>query len=343
MMEVSRQEEIQQVGMRRPHLVILGAGASRAAFPNGERNGNRLPLMTDFASIVPVQEVFSEMGIPLESSNFESAYSEIASDPALAAHREKLERIIYDYFAALELPERPTIYDHLLLGLREKDVVATFNWDPFLIQAARRNTLLNGRQPFLCFLHGNVSAGYCHKDKVHGVRGARCSRCGKQFSPSRLLYPVAEKGYDQDPLIADNWRLLSQALEEAFMVTIFGYSAPLSDASAITLLRKAWGTPKKRSLEQFEIIDIRPEKELAKSWKSFIHTHHYEVHPDVRASWLFRHPRRTGEAYINQYLEAKFIEDNPIPETDSLEELWNWFEPLLKAEDIARETSRREG
>jgi hypothetical protein len=332
MIEVSREEEIQQIRMRRRHLVILGAGASRAAFPKGERNGNRLPLMADFANIVPVQEVFGELDIPLKGRNFESAYSEIASNPALTSHRERLEGIIYDYFAALELPDRPTIYDYLLLSLRKKDVVATFNWDPFLIQAVRRSPLFNGRLPRLCFLHGNVLAGYCHEDKIHGVRGARCSRCGRRFSPSKLLYPIAEKGYDQDPMIADNWRLLGKALEDAFMVTIFGYSAPMSDASAITLLRKAWGTPTKRSLEQFEIIDVRPEKELAKSWKAFIHTHHYKVHPDVRSSWLFKHPRRTGEAYINQYLEAKFIEDNPIPEADSLEELWDWFEPLLQAE-----------
>ncbi len=339
MNEMSRQEEINQIAMGRRHVVILGAGASRAAFPNGERNGKRLPLMADFADIVPVREVFSELGIPQEGkNNFESTYSEIASDPAKAPYRERLENIIFDYFSSLNLPSAPTIYDYLLLSLRKKDVVATFNWDPFLIQAARRNDPLNGRLPFICFLHGNVMSGYCHTDKVHGVRGASCSKCNRPFSPSRLLYPIADKGYDQDPAIADSWRLLSRALEEAFMVTIFGYSAPTSDASAVTLLRKAWGTSSKRSMEQFEIIDVRPEKDLAKSWKSFIHSHHYEVHPSFMESWIFKHPRRTGEAYINQYIEAKFIEDNDIPKTNSLEELWQWFEPLFLTEDRANKT-----
>lgn len=32
-LEVSAQQEIQQLCMERPHVVILGAGASRAAFP----------------------------------------------------------------------------------------------------------------------------------------------------------------------------------------------------------------------------------------------------------------------------------------------------------------------
>ena len=38
-MEVSIREEINQIRMERPHVVILGAGASYAAFPNGDKNG----------------------------------------------------------------------------------------------------------------------------------------------------------------------------------------------------------------------------------------------------------------------------------------------------------------
>jgi hypothetical protein len=30
-----------------PHVVILGAGASRAAFPNGDAKEKRLPLLVD--------------------------------------------------------------------------------------------------------------------------------------------------------------------------------------------------------------------------------------------------------------------------------------------------------
>jgi hypothetical protein len=39
----------------RPHVVILGAGASLAAFPNGDRNGRRLPLMKDFVDVVALR------------------------------------------------------------------------------------------------------------------------------------------------------------------------------------------------------------------------------------------------------------------------------------------------
>ena len=38
-MEVSIEQEINQIEVGKPHLVILGAGASYAAFPNGDKNG----------------------------------------------------------------------------------------------------------------------------------------------------------------------------------------------------------------------------------------------------------------------------------------------------------------
>jgi len=35
-----------------PHVVILGAGASKAAFPDGDKNRNPLPLLDDLPNIV---------------------------------------------------------------------------------------------------------------------------------------------------------------------------------------------------------------------------------------------------------------------------------------------------
>ena len=124
------------------------------------------------------------------------------------------------------------------------------------------------------------------------------------------------------------------------MFTIFGYSAPKSDRNAVQLLRRAWGSSQKRSLEQFEIIDIKDGESLHESWKSFIHTHHYEIHADFFDSWIANHPRRTGEAYWDQYMEAAFIENNPVTRTKRLDELWRWFEPLVQAESAPRMNRR---
>lgn len=100
-------------------------------------------------------------------------------------------------------------------------------------------------------------------------------------------------------------------------------------------MKDAWGNVADRRLEQTEVIN-RPGSDhdkLRETWSPFIHTHHYEIHDSFWESWSAKHPRRTLEAFINQYLEAKFIEDNPIPnDLGTIEELVAWFEPLFAAE-----------
>lgn len=153
-----------------------------------------------------------------------------------------------------------------------------------------------------------------------------------------LLYPISEKNYEQHPAIRTAWQEIRSAFKDAFMVTVFGYGTPRSDRGAIELLRQAWGTWETREFEQFEMIDIRDERTLVQNWQPFI-THHYEVHRDFYESWIARHPRRTGEAYWNQYLRAAFIDDNPIPRCLGFNDLWSWYEPLLQAERQARESA----
>ena len=65
----------------------------------------------------------------------------------------------------------------------------------------------------------------------------------------------------------------------------------------------------------------------------FIHTHHYEAHSNFYDSWIANHPRRTGEAYINQYIDAMFIDNNPIPKDLHFPDLWDWFERLQEVEN----------
>ncbi len=120
----------------------------------------------------------------------------------------------------------------------------------------------------------------------------------------------------------------------AFMITIFGYSGPKTDQEAIGAMQEAWGDNNKRKMEQTAVI-IAPtqhEDEARENWDKFIHTHHYEIQKDFYDSWIANHPRRTGEAYWNQYMEAKFIENNPIPKDLDFPDLWKWFEQFKKAE-----------
>ncbi len=124
------------------------------------------------------------------------------------------------------------------------------------------------------------------------------------------------------------WKDLIYLMNRAFMITIFGYGAPKSDMRAVELMKKGWGNKIKRNMEQTEIIDKKPEKELRSTWNPFIHTHHYEVHDNFYDSWIANHPRRTGEAYLNQYYYGNFIENNPIPKDADFPDLWEWYEKL---------------
>lgn len=337
----SKQAEMKQVEVSRPHVVILGAGASLAVLPNGDCTGRKLPLMDNLVAELGLETLVARSGMDFGSNNFEAIYSKLFEDDIQIALREQIESLVYGYFSALQLPNHPTIYDHLLLSLREKDVVATFNWDPLLIQAYRRNGLKGGfKLPRLLFLHGNVAVGHCEQDHVVGTVGTACSRCGQPFSPTRLLYPIAQKDYQSGKYIASQMGELQIHLKSAFMVTIFGYGAPESDIEAVRLLKSAWGNVNDREMEQIEIIDVKDEDELDRTWRPFIHTHHRDIHTrssnppaDFYNSWIANHPRRTGEAWMNQYCLNRCVEHNPVPQELSFEKLWGWFRQLTEFEE----------
>jgi len=330
---VSIEKEINQVEISAPHIVILGAGASYASFPNGDKNGKKLPLMNNLIEILQLEKLLQRTELQFFTSNFEEIYDLIYKDESLNDIRYELEKAVYDYFNSLSISDEPTIYDHLVLSLREKDVIATFNWDPFLIQAYVRNGKRGFKLPHLIFLHGNVAVGLCEKDKVVGVMGKKCTHCNEYLKPSKLLYPISEKNYHQNSFIKDQWDELQNALKKCFMITIFGYGAPKSDISAIDLMKSAWGDVAQRSMEQTEIIDIRDEDDLENVWKPFIHTHHREFHQDFYSSFIANHPRRTGEAYYNQYYLAHFIDNNPLPKDANFHDLWSWYKKLQDIEN----------
>ena len=326
-MEASAAEEIKQVKMEKPHVVILGAGASFAAFKNGDKNGKKLPLMNNFIETLGIEELVNKTDIKFTSTNFEDIYSAIHERADLVDARAELEDIVHDYFSSMRLPDEPTIYDHLVLSLRPKDTIATFNWDPFLAQAIERN-MGHFKPPMSLYLHGNVKMGSCKDNHHMGLNGTFCKTCRQPIEPSKLLYPVGEKNYHHDEFISTQWDMLGTELKNAFMVTIFGYGAPSSDASAVDLFKSAWGSVNDRNMEELEIIDIREEEDIRDTWSPFIHSHHYRVEQDFYDSWIANHPRRTGEAYINQFLMAKFIENNPLPKNSDFNALWNWYKGL---------------
>lgn len=334
--EVSVEEEIASPFHGKPHVLLLGAGASRAALPDGDKNGRPIPLLRDVAAQLNLEAYFPKKLQKLAKEDFESAYSKLI-DLGQNKTVEELNSKIRGYFLQLELPDEPNLYDVINLSLRDKDAIFTFNWDPFLLQSRIRLASLGitTKFPKLFFLHGNVMVGFCEKDATSGLVGRNCSRCGEPFVPSQLLFPVEHKDYQSDPFIRNEWDAANHYLKGCFMFTAFGYSAPTTDKEAIELLKNGWGDAEERSMEQTEIIN-RPgadKDKLRETWDPFIHTHHYDILESFYESFIAKHPRRSIEAYWNQYWEAKFISNNKVPEKfDTFGDLAKWFKPLVDAE-----------
>lgn len=332
-------ELIRDTRIGRPNVVLLGAGASKAAFPEGDRNGKKLPLMVDFVETIGLSSLLQEQGIRYANRNFEEIYSELYEDTRYRPIIEIIKDKVWQYFIQLGLPPYPTLYDHLVLSLRDKDWIATFNWDPFLYLACWRNHQ-RAKLPHVLYLHGNVAVGYCPNDNIKGWVKSKCSKCGNGLTPTKLLYPIRQKGYSQDSFIKAEWETFKGALSSAYILTIFGYGAPQSDVEAIELMKGAWGDKYQRNIEQIEIIDIKGEEELRDTWKNFIHTHHYSVTNDFYKSSLALFPRRTCEAEWNYSMPKKlaFYPQNPIPRNLEFEDLWEWYSPLIEAENKKAQT-----
>lgn len=329
---VSKEELANLVLSDKPHVVILGAGASRAVCPNGDKNGKKLPLMSDLVNSLGLESKLKEWDVD-PNQNFEDIFSCLYEKEEFDKTRE-LENIIRTYMDQLRLPDNPTIYDHLVLSLRDKDLIASFNWDPLLLHAYHRNSNRGIELPKLGFLHGNVRQGFCEEHKRVNYLGAICEQCKKPLKPTQLLYPIEKKNYTENEVIRIQWNRLTVYLEHAFMLTIFGYSGPKTDKEAIDLIKKQWTT--KRFLDDTNIITRQKGDEVYEHWKQLINSHHYSIHDDFYESELANHPRRTFENSWTNNAKAEFTEENPIPKNMNFPELWKWYHQFTNAENDFR-------
>lgn len=322
----------------RPHVVLLGAGASVAAIPNGDKNGKKISAMKGFVEKLGMQDTIASVKLKTTSDNLEDIYMEMSSRNDCDQQKEQLEKAIEKYFIEFELPNQPTAYDFLLLSLTKKDLVATFNWDPLLVDAYMRCSEITTNLPQLAFLHGNIAIATCEEDNVLGIPSRICSHCGKILKKVPLLYPIKEKNYENNPYIASSWKQLGQYLKQAYRLTIFGYSAPKSDVAAIFMLKEAWGKVDDRNLEEVEIIDIRPEDEVIESWSDFIHTHHYSVVDNIFKSALGKFPRRTCELLFDNTQKNKWMYGGRgFSDKMNFDDLRNYLKKLIVNEESGAE------
>ena len=285
---------------QRPHLVILGAGASKDSMPNGDAEGRPLPVMNEFISTLGLTDYIGRIeGVP-KTDNIEDVYSWLANQEQFAEERFVVENEIREYFSNITLPNTLTKYDLLVLSLRQKDCIATFNWDGLLVQAYQRMQKITSDLPQMVFLHGNVEVGYCPKCNTYGYWFAKCHKCGEQLREVPLLYPVKNKNYQKDEFISEQWKILDDYISKAALITIYGYSAPKTDIEAINIIKKAFarlGTPR-----YFDIVEIieHPKfdtKNISEAWLdlSEMARDHLELRRSVFDSYMFKNPRRSLE------------------------------------------------
>src|ERR1700691_42003 len=97
--DVTVDDEVASLIMERPHVVLLGAGASKAALPDGDKHGKPLPLMRDVTEDLALADLFPGDLQALASDDFEAAYFELVErgDPSVA----ELDDRIANYFGWL--------------------------------------------------------------------------------------------------------------------------------------------------------------------------------------------------------------------------------------------------
>lgn len=319
--------EIDNGLLQDPHVVIIGAGASKAACPNGDRNGKVIPLLKSVCEIDGISECLETYDFDqclLE--DFELLFSRLYEDETKRDLVEQLETIVRAYFEQLELPKTVTLYDYLLLSLTSKDVVISFNWDPFLMQAFIRNRS-DGNLPYLLFPHGNVAVYYCALQKTAFAFDNNicdfCHDCEEKMQPMKLLYPIGDKDYAEDPLIRSAWAEAEQYLSRAAGVTIFGYGAPDTDQEALKLLKKYFKESHIDEIAPFEVINLpSAQREQEAKWKEISSDRMFVYLNDFKDSMLWRSPRVSLEALFDAILQQQpRPADQSFREFDSLEEL----------------------
>ena len=65
--------------VNRPHVVILGAGASVATIPDGDKFGVKCPVMNNAIETLGLQDIVDKANLQTKSPNLEDIYSEMYS------------------------------------------------------------------------------------------------------------------------------------------------------------------------------------------------------------------------------------------------------------------------
>lgn len=325
--------DLEKIYCRRPHVVIVGAGASKAVM------GKLCPTMNEAIGQIGLDKLLKGITLQTKSHNLEDIYSELYRRGNECKNvRLAMEETLYTYFSNVHLPDSMTIYDQLILSLTKKDCIISFNWDGLLIEAYNRVSKITRNKPEMFFLHGNVGAGVCEQCMTLGPISNHCSRCGKPLSRVPLLYPIEQKDYNSNIFIRDQWIGARDYIARAGEVTIFGYSAPSSDKEASEILKSAYS--QHEGVHKYDYVEIieRPGfnyDEISDTWKYFFSQTNY--HADIVDSFydssLAIAPRRTIQYKYKQFIEGWWGQPKiSFSDNGTFESTKKLLKPLLENE-----------
>lgn len=286
-----------------PHVVIVGAGASIAAC-SVDKNGMQVPLLKNIHNILGMTDELKKYNFSDdEMQDFELLYSNIYNKPEYSYLQMYLENGVREYFKKLTIPDEITMYDYLILSLTEKDAIISFNWDPFLMQAYRRN-LSVGNLPILIFPHGNVGMGICEECHTMGYADTLCTECYKEYSDMPLLFPIGKKDYQSHDIIKYQWKLAKEYLAKAAGITVYGYGVPETDREAYELMKEAYTKSNIKDIAPFTIINLLSEKQTQMDkWKELLDDKMVIFAEKFEDTILWRNPRVSLEHLFDAILQ----------------------------------------
>ncbi|MBD5157185.1 MAG: hypothetical protein HDT13_06095 [Butyrivibrio sp.] len=314
-----------------PHVVIIGAGASIAACKI-DKNGKEVPILKNIHNVLGLTYEIEQYDFSDEQmADFEKLFSDIYGKKEYVDLQAKLEHEVCDYFSKLVIPDTPTLYDYLILSLTEKDAIISFNWDPFLIQAYRRNIIV-GNLPELIFPHGNSGVGLCYDCKLKGYANCLCPNCFKDLEQMPLLYPIGKKDYNSKLIIKNEWNRARDVLSRAAGITVYGYGAPVTDIEAVELMKSANNISRMKDIAPFTIINLASnEEEQRKKWSDFydvdmmLYCNHFEE------TMLWNNPRVSLETLFDAILQQQPRHtEKPFKKYSTLKELQDFVKTITE-------------
>lgn len=87
-------DEIVEIEKTRPHVVILGAGATMATIPNGDKNGRPCSVMHGFMQNIGLETILQKVNFETQSENIENIFKlrQKSLDDFIENHEKFLSR-----------------------------------------------------------------------------------------------------------------------------------------------------------------------------------------------------------------------------------------------------------